>query len=249
MSLSLHGAIQAGNVAEVMIRLNMGEDINQSYPPRYYSPLHTSVLADQSEIVELLCRRGADTGLADREGVTAMAMASRMGKSSLVKIISEAGGKTIPQSFPKLEVDPDPMMREQPPWAEEDYNKYVNNKNVTSNLSKNSIKPADTRDIENKLLDGDMPATGLEKIKICLSTLLRRKNKNAVSLVEEYGVPEKSAFHVQCEKYKTKFSNLLSRKRKEKSKKKKKKKKTYDKVWLKGIKGQSLKMYTFRAEN
>ena len=136
-----------------------------------------------------------------------------MGKSSLVKIISEAGGKTIPQRFPKLEVDPDPMLSEHPPWAEVDYNKYVNNNNVTSNLSKNSIKPADTRDIENKLLDGNMPATGLEKIKICLSTLLKRKNKNAVSLVEDYGVPEKSAFHVQCEKYKTKFSNLLSRKR------------------------------------
>ena len=34
MSLSLHDAIKAGNVEEVTIRLNMGEDIDQSYPPR-----------------------------------------------------------------------------------------------------------------------------------------------------------------------------------------------------------------------
>jgi len=248
MSLSLHGAIQAGNVAEVMIRLNMGEDINQSYPPRYCSPLHTSVLADQCEIVELLCRRGADTGLADREGVTALALAQRLGKTDMVRIISDAGGRSIPQSFPKLEVDPDPMMSEHPPWDDEDYNKYVNTQNVTCNFIQNSSKTADT-DIENKLLDGKMPATGLEKIKICLSTLLKRKNKNAVSLVQENSISEKSNFHVQCEKYKTKFSNLLTRKRKEKAKKKKKKKKTYDKVWLKGMKGQPLKMYTFRAAN
>ena len=36
MSLNLSDAAMAGNVEEVLIRLNMGEDVNQKYYPRYY---------------------------------------------------------------------------------------------------------------------------------------------------------------------------------------------------------------------
>ena len=35
MSRSLHEAVKVGKVEEVIIRLNIGEDIDQSYPPRY----------------------------------------------------------------------------------------------------------------------------------------------------------------------------------------------------------------------
>ena len=34
MSRSLHEAVRSNNVEEVIIRLNLGEDINQRYPPR-----------------------------------------------------------------------------------------------------------------------------------------------------------------------------------------------------------------------
>ena len=35
MSRSLHDAVKAGTLEEVIIRLNLGEDIDQSFPPRY----------------------------------------------------------------------------------------------------------------------------------------------------------------------------------------------------------------------
>jgi hypothetical protein len=35
MSLNLNDAAMAGNVEEVIIRLNLGEDVNQKYYPRY----------------------------------------------------------------------------------------------------------------------------------------------------------------------------------------------------------------------
>ena len=34
MSRSLHDAIKSGSEEEVTVRLNMGEDVNQSFPPR-----------------------------------------------------------------------------------------------------------------------------------------------------------------------------------------------------------------------
>ena len=34
MSVNLNDAAMAGNVEEVLIRLNMGEDVNQKYYPR-----------------------------------------------------------------------------------------------------------------------------------------------------------------------------------------------------------------------
>ena len=33
MSRTLHDAVASGSLAEVEVRLNMGEDINSSYPP------------------------------------------------------------------------------------------------------------------------------------------------------------------------------------------------------------------------
>ena len=34
MSRSLQDAVTSGNVGEVAVRLNMGEDVNDSFPPR-----------------------------------------------------------------------------------------------------------------------------------------------------------------------------------------------------------------------
>ena len=45
MSLNLNDAAMAGNVEEVLIRLNLGEDVNQKCYPRY------SVLTGQVRVV------------------------------------------------------------------------------------------------------------------------------------------------------------------------------------------------------
>jgi len=54
MSRSLTDAVKAGNIAEVEIRLNMGEDIDQLEPPKFLSPLHWAVAGDHLSIANLL---------------------------------------------------------------------------------------------------------------------------------------------------------------------------------------------------
>ena len=169
-----------------------------------------------------------------------------MGKSSIVKIISASGGTTTPATFPKLEEKADPMLSELPPWADEGSSRAADHVNASIFPDKNSKIPANSCEIENKLLDGKSPATGLEKLKLCLSSLLTRKQKNATSSAEKMENSEKPHSCIKCEKYKNIFSNLLVRKRKEKQMKKKK---TFVKIWLTDLKGHSLKMYTFRKED
>ena len=166
-----------------------------------------------------------------------------MGKTSIVKIISASGGTTTPASFPKLEEKADPMLSELPPWAEEGSSRTADHENASIFPEKNSKIPANSCEIENKLLDGKSPATGLEKLKLCLSSLLTRKQKNAVSSAEKKETSEKPHSYIKCEKFK---NNLLTRKRKEKHMKRKK---TFVKIWLTDLKGHSLKMYTFRKED
>merc|ERR1739842_104489 len=66
MSVNLNDAAMAGNVEEVLIRLNMGEDVNQKCYPRYSTPLHDAVACGrlairygQDEIEEMLKAKGA----------------------------------------------------------------------------------------------------------------------------------------------------------------------------------------------
>merc|ERR1711992_211424 len=59
MSLNLNDAAMAGNVEEVLIRLNLGEDVNQKCYPRYSTPLHDAVCCGRQEIVKMLLDKGA----------------------------------------------------------------------------------------------------------------------------------------------------------------------------------------------
>merc|ERR1712154_625264 len=60
MSLNLNDAAMAGNVEEVLIRLNLGEDVNQKCYPRYSTPLHDAVCCGRQEVVKILLDRGAN---------------------------------------------------------------------------------------------------------------------------------------------------------------------------------------------
>ena len=168
-----------------------------------------------------------------------------MGKSSMVEVIRSAGGTTTPATFPKLEERPDPMLSEDPPWAEDVCSRTADKGNVSDYPDNGTEKLTDRQEIDNKLLDGKSPTTVLENLKLCLSSLLIRKNKNTGQSTENTNIPENSYFYNKSEKYKTIFSSLLSRKRKQKPHKKVK---TFVKVWLRDVKGQQLKLYTFRKE-
>ena len=77
MSTSLNDAAMAGNVEEVLIRLNMGEDVNQKCYPRYSTPLHDAVCCGRQEVVRILLDRGANVDELDYKNVTPLKLAIR----------------------------------------------------------------------------------------------------------------------------------------------------------------------------
>ena len=57
MSASLNEACMAGNVEEVLMRLNLGEDVNQKLFPRYTTALHDATTCGRVGIVKILIER------------------------------------------------------------------------------------------------------------------------------------------------------------------------------------------------
>merc|ERR1711953_335536 len=117
---SLQDAVASGNIGEVEVRINMGEDVNDSFPPRYLTCLHAAVLGNNQEMVEVLVRRGAQLNQADRDGVTPLGLAISLDKRALVNILSSAGGSTTPSVVPVLDIKHDPILSHPPPWAQPD---------------------------------------------------------------------------------------------------------------------------------
>jgi len=119
MSRSLTDAVKAGNIAEVEIRLNMGEDLDQLEAPFYWSPLHWAVAGDHLHIANLLVSRGARVDLGDKEGNTALALAKREKRVKFVELLTSVGAKTTstPCTLPVLEIKSDPLFRDPPPWS------------------------------------------------------------------------------------------------------------------------------------
>jgi hypothetical protein len=57
MSATLNEACMAGNLDEVLVRLNLGEDVNQKLFPRYSTPLHDATTCGRVDIVRILIQR------------------------------------------------------------------------------------------------------------------------------------------------------------------------------------------------
>merc|ERR1711936_875160 len=119
MSRSLTDAVKAGNIAEVEIRLNMGEDIDQLEPPKFWSPLHWAVAGDHLSIANLLVGRGARVDLGDKDGNTALALAKSEKRVKMVELLTSMGAKTTstPCKLPVFEIKSDPLFRDPPPWS------------------------------------------------------------------------------------------------------------------------------------
>merc|ERR1712037_398015 len=111
MSLNLNDAAMAGNVEEVLIRLNMGEDVNQKCYPRYSTPLHDAVACGRQEVVRILLERGADVNEIDYKDVTPLRLAIRYGQDEIEEMLKAKGAKEkvdIPMKKTSVvgEVDP-----------------------------------------------------------------------------------------------------------------------------------------------
>ena len=83
MSKNLNDAAMSGNLKEVEMRLNMGEDVNQTQFPRYTTALHDATACGRTEVARLLIKRYAKSGKTSSLGTVIM------GRSSI--IIAKSG--------------------------------------------------------------------------------------------------------------------------------------------------------------
>merc|ERR1711962_1744022 len=127
MSRSLSDAVRSGNIAEVQIRLNMGEDTDQADPPLYRSALHWAVLCGHLDIARLLVSSGAGVDIGDRNGSTPLALAKRDQKCEFVELQLHAGGGATTSTCisPIPELGNDPLLRDSPPWSVSNIKQYL----------------------------------------------------------------------------------------------------------------------------
>merc|ERR1711872_225511 len=93
MSLDLNDAAMSGNLEEVLIRLNMGEDPNQKFYPRYSTPLHDAVCCGRQGIVKILLERGANVNELDYKNATPLKLAIRYGQDEIQEMLIARGAK------------------------------------------------------------------------------------------------------------------------------------------------------------
>merc|ERR1711992_373594 len=113
MSLNLNDAAMAGNVEEVLIRLNLGEDVNQKCYPRYSTPLHDAVCCGRQEIVKILLERGARVNELDYKNYTPLRLAKRYGQDEIEQLLLSRGAKEI-VDIPQRELLPG---EQDPAWV------------------------------------------------------------------------------------------------------------------------------------
>merc|ERR1712128_411371 len=113
MSLNLNDAAMAGNVEEGLIRLNMGEDVNQKCYPRYSTPLHDAVCCGRQEIVKILVERGAKVNELDYKNMTPLKLAVRYGQDDIEELLRSKGAKEAVEIPKKVSV----AGEVDPPWV------------------------------------------------------------------------------------------------------------------------------------
>lgn len=87
----LHNAIKGGSIERILALLASGSiDINQG-TPEGFTPLMIATLNDNSRVVRILLRRGANTSIADDSGCTALHMAASSGYPDVLKLLAKAG--------------------------------------------------------------------------------------------------------------------------------------------------------------
>merc|ERR1712129_46408 len=80
-------------MGEVLIRLNMGEDVNQKHYPRYSTPLHDAVCCGRQEIAAILLERGANVNEVDYKNQTPLKLSIRYGQEEIEGMLRSRGAK------------------------------------------------------------------------------------------------------------------------------------------------------------
>merc|ERR1739840_84169 len=109
MSRNMNEAVMSGNMQEVQMRINMGEDVNQMVFPRYTTPLHDATTCGRIQIAKVLIERGADVNAKDYKGCTPLRLAKRYGQDDIESMLNKKGGKDEqdpPSRKPSVGVDP-----------------------------------------------------------------------------------------------------------------------------------------------
>ena len=255
MSRNIFEAIRAGRLEEVTIRLNLGEDIDQAFPPRwdicvrsplwavprYETPLHTGVTCGREDVVGLLCQRGASLHLTDSEGQTALALAYRwtspatelhlshpdfrLNLVSIAELLSSAGAPVTSMTVRSEEQPASP-----PPWDTPAHN----------------VLDGQPRDRQRKLSAEFL----IEKLKIRFSDIFpRRQNIKPAASTEKCDIiPSPKETRNPYYKFKSltgRFHKIFKRNKSKENKIENK----FAKIWLTNPDGRTLKLYTFRKED
>jgi ankyrin repeat protein len=88
---ALHLAAQFGHPDAVALLLDHGANVNLKNQTRGATALHIAVYANQPEVAKVLIAHKADLEATEMSGATALTMATRLRRTDLVKILTEAG--------------------------------------------------------------------------------------------------------------------------------------------------------------
>jgi len=111
--MNLNDAAMAGNLEEVTIRVNMGEDVNQKSYPRYSTPLHDAVCCGRVDVAKFLVARGANVNELDYKNMTPLKLAKRYGQEEIEELLVSSGAKEFVEPPKKNSVVEDVF----PPWV------------------------------------------------------------------------------------------------------------------------------------
>ena len=93
--ISIHKAVETGNIDAVKKHLAAGTDVNVNADAEsLVTPLHVASVFGKSEISELLINSGADVNALMKDGRTPLDLASELKKTETAALLQKHGAKT-----------------------------------------------------------------------------------------------------------------------------------------------------------
>ena len=92
--ISIHEAVQDGNIEAVKQHLAAGTDVNGTGEELGWTPLHLAAYKGQNEIVELLIAKGANVNAKNDIGETPLDFAIQLKSTEIADLLRKHGGKT-----------------------------------------------------------------------------------------------------------------------------------------------------------
>jgi ankyrin repeat protein len=87
----IHDAVYAGDFAEVKRLIDNGADVNARGDRIEWTPLRMAVQFNNSKMIKLLIKKGADLEIQDSDSLTALHVAVQIGLTEVAKLLIEKG--------------------------------------------------------------------------------------------------------------------------------------------------------------